>query len=391
MGNHHWPYMFVYLTPVIAMLDFGAVYIHKGLGWIFKLVWLVPLVGIGLVFAFPEVTLDPPSGPYQVGTLVMNLQDEGRMDIYSDKEGPREIRVQVFYPTETKSQSYVPWFLDGEGAAQSFAESYHLPGFFLSHLSDVKSHSILDAPIAKAGEFPVVIISHGWGSSRVLHQNLSEMLASNGYVVFAIDHTYAATMTRSSNGQLTLQKKDILPDEDYLDEAEEMIQVFSEDIGMVMDRLQFIQETHPTLKGTMNVFNVGLIGHSTGGGGVVHYAMNHEVTSVIGLDAWVEPMTHVERLDEASLYLRSMEWADVANNDKLKAMTYRIYSIEDSMHQDFSMAQELTPLSSWLKWSGQSSKAIQEEIILRFLNQSMKQVEDTLDFENIDRVQVNYP
>ena len=44
-------------------------------------------------------------------------------------------------------------------------------------------------------EFPVIIFSHGLGGNRTQNTANIESLASNGYVVFAIEHTYDANIT----------------------------------------------------------------------------------------------------------------------------------------------------------------------------------------------------
>ena len=44
-----------------------------------------------------------------------------------------------------------------------------------------------DAPVA-VGKFPLVVISHGTGSSHLVHRNLAAHLARNGFVVIVPEH-----------------------------------------------------------------------------------------------------------------------------------------------------------------------------------------------------------
>lgn len=389
--GYRWPYLLVYTVPLLLMVDLGLDYIKKPIAYACRLIWLLPVVGFVLILAFPKVSLTGPQGPYRVGTMVMNLEDYEREDIYDPKGGPRDVRVQVFYPTDVERGHVAPWFLDGEVSVGALANSYGLPKVFLSHLTGVQSHSFLDVAVSEAGPFPVVIMSHGWGSSRILHLNLSEMLASNGYIVFAIDHAYAAAMTRNKEGAIISHKADILPEKDYLDEAEKMIQVFSQDVALTRDHIDFLQDVHPLLKGKLDVDKLALMGHSTGGGGMVYYAMDHDVEAVIGLDAWVEPITDLEHLTMPTLFLRSQAWQDLPNNDNLKKLTYSVYTIADSMHQDFSIAEHITPVQKLIKWSGDSSLHVQETMILRYLDKVLKAKDDMLDFENLDRVKLTHP
>jgi alpha-beta hydrolase superfamily lysophospholipase len=45
------------------------------------------------------------------------------------------------------------------------------------------------------GQWPVVIFSHGSGAFRGSYTNLTEYLASNGYIVIACDHPTCARFT----------------------------------------------------------------------------------------------------------------------------------------------------------------------------------------------------
>ena len=44
-------------------------------------------------------------------------------------------------------------------------------------------------PLKSSEHFPLVIVSHGYPGSRYLMTNITENIASKGYVVVAIDHT----------------------------------------------------------------------------------------------------------------------------------------------------------------------------------------------------------
>ena len=388
--GYQWQYLLLYLPPFLLVVDLILDRSKKLYRNIFRVLWILPVIGFLMVIIFPEINLLKAGGPYPVGTMVMNLQED-RVDIYDENGGNREIRLQIYYPAKAKHGKPVPWFLDGPNALKTFANSYGLPSLFLSHLRDVRSHSYLGADISKEGPFPVIILSHGWGSSRVLHQNQSENLASHGYVVVAIDHTYVAAMTRLDSDEIIGHKKSILPKEDFLDEANQMIQVFSGDIEATRSHLEFLQENHPILKGQLNLNKIGLLGHSTGGGAHVYYAMNHEVQALVGLDSWVEPLTKVQRLDIPSLYLRSEEWADGPNNESLKDLTYQVYTIKDATHQDFTMAGILSPIQEWLGFSGKNSLDLQEAMVLDFFDMHLKNQTLDFEYENHQRLILQHP
>ena len=57
------------------------------------------------------------------------------------------------------------------------------------------TNSRLDAPVAASGApFPVILFNHGWHGRRTNDTFLTEELASRGYVVASIDHTYNASL-----------------------------------------------------------------------------------------------------------------------------------------------------------------------------------------------------
>ena len=60
----------------------------------------------------------------------------------------------------------------------------------LAFQSELNSYK--DAPISKAGKFPVIILAHGNGDTRISFYRIGEYLASQGYMVMAFDSTGTA-------------------------------------------------------------------------------------------------------------------------------------------------------------------------------------------------------
>lgn len=59
-------------------------------------------------------------------------------------------------------------------------------------LPKVMTNSCLNVPVAD-GAHPVVVVSHGFTGTFTNYTFLTEDLASRGYVVASVDHTYEAT------------------------------------------------------------------------------------------------------------------------------------------------------------------------------------------------------
>lgn len=340
------------------------------------LILILVMVSIAFTIIMPVPELDAPDGPYTVGTTLMNLQDTSRAEIFGPKEGSRELRLQVWYPSDSnENKSETLWLIDGKSTLDALCRAYELPSFALDHFSEVKTNSYKDTSVSiTENKYPVIVMSHGWSSSRLLHQNFAETLASHGYIVIGIDHTYIAAMTRLKNGDIADFDHEILPEEDFIDEGKSMIEVFSADIEYVINQLGIINEEHKILKQKMDLETIGLLGHSTGAGADVMYAMEHEVSAIIGFDAWVEPFEITDMPKAPSLFIRSGEWHDGPNNENLKKITDYVYEMKDSRHQDFSLAHLLSPAQKWVGLSGGDTSALQEALIVDFFNQTLKNI-----------------
>lgn len=107
-------------------------------------------------------------GPFPVGVRTLALVDETR--------GGRALPTEVWYPT---TDAHV-----GRDLAAASQDAYLLvPGF-----PPVPQHAVRDAE-PRAGRFPLVAFSHGFGGHRRQSTFLCTHLASHGYVVAAVDHT----------------------------------------------------------------------------------------------------------------------------------------------------------------------------------------------------------
>ena len=120
---------------------------------------------------------------------------------------PRRLAVRVWYPAETTDGlTRRPYATDAE-LRTTFpwlaAEELSLPSFFYSHLKHVKTFSYEDAPVLDSEQpLPVIFFSHGLYSYASQNTVLMEHLASKGYVVFSIAHTYDAAPVIFPNGDV---------------------------------------------------------------------------------------------------------------------------------------------------------------------------------------------
>ncbi len=106
-------------------------------------------------------------GPYAVGV---------RSDVFTDAARDRVLPVELWYPA---TDAYA-----GQDLADPTRDRYEvLPG-----LPAVTQDAVRDAT-PRAGRWPLVVFSHGYGGHRRQSTFLCTHLASHGYVVVAPDHT----------------------------------------------------------------------------------------------------------------------------------------------------------------------------------------------------------
>jgi len=371
------------------------------------------LVTVLLLYALPITKMPAPSGSYHVGTQSFTLIDETRPAIYSsDLNDHRKINYQMWYPSDdVDGYEQAPWLYDGKPIAKGVAKMMGLPAFSLNHTTLIESHSYIDAPLSnKQDQYPVVIISHGWTGFLNLHTDIAELLASHGYIVISIDHTYGSAATVFEDDVAYLNR-DALPNRDktpnFLDYGNTLINTYAGDITALINQMETFNNGDTQFTDKLDLDQIGLIGHSTGAGAAVTTAIQDErVKLVLGMDAWVEPIKEEvtsQGLDIPSLFLRSEEWEDKDNNINLYQLiksstkTPELYQIDGTKHLDFTMVYMYSPISSNIGITGPldgfKSAKIQQDIILNFFNTHVKHDSDEMDqlleqYSNINQVTV---
>ncbi|HSJ28305.1 MAG TPA: dienelactone hydrolase family protein [Acidimicrobiia bacterium] len=333
-----------------------------------------------LPMAFPIPEFPVPGGPFPVGTQTFVVIDEERLEEYGlpEREGgedapqpsePRRFVVQVWYPATTVGDlDPLPWNPDFEVVGPALAERLGLPGFMLSHVADVPSHSYPDVP-AVSGRLPVVIYSHGWTGFRTIALHQIESLASRGFVVVVPDHTYGAVAEVFPNGTVVPYDPRALPDEeevgtaDFLEAGEQLVETFAGDIVAIIDALE-IGTTGPfsRLAPEVDLDRIGVFGHSTGGGAAVRACIEDgRCSAVVGLDAWVRPIPDrivARELSVPSMFIRSDEWRSSPNDGRLRGLAERSPSdsywihIEGAGHNDFLLTPLLSPVADRMGLKG---------------------------------------
>lgn len=246
------------------------------------------------------IKLPEPTGTYPVGTTVFSLTDENRMEIYTDDPADhRSLLIRAWYPAQPAgNEEKAGYWADPAAVRRSLGKQMGVPAFLFYKASKITTHSFLNAPVSGLqSSFPVLIFSHGYTGLETQNTVLMEDLASHGYIVFSISHTYEAVVTLFPDGKKAsiFQRKPEIGDgwdgdyklyeqktEDFnLEENPALIQkvlellptinqsmrIWSDDISFVVDELEKLNTNGdvPLFAGKLDLERLGAFGHSFGG------------------------------------------------------------------------------------------------------------------------------
>lgn len=267
----------------------------------------------GFNYVFPVFDLPIPTGQLKTGTQVFHFVDSDRDEIFEDTtKGKRELMVQLWYPAEAGTGKYAP-FISNSVILPYMADNYGLPGFMFNHLKYVSSHSYTAARVSSAqSSYPLILASHGFGSSRFLHTSQAENLASHGYIVAVIDHTYNTFATEFPDGRITTgtASKLFSPDHDYSTASQnrdKLGKVLTEDVSFVLDQFEQIQSGNipSQFKGKVDLGSVGVFGHSIGGATAYDASYDPRIVAGIVLDGGLYRLGDRKGLHKPILFINS--------------------------------------------------------------------------------------
>jgi dienelactone hydrolase len=170
--------------------------------------WAGPATATAAQHQPARLSLPRPAGRYPVGTVQLHLADRSRANPWAASPAPRELMVSVWYPARDVARyPLAPQFLPGAAAhfgsaAGPAAALYRIPPGTVNWAATLTSgHQA--APAARSGgPFPVVLYSPGAGEPRTWGTTLVQDLASRGYVVITIDHTYETSEVEFPGGRV---------------------------------------------------------------------------------------------------------------------------------------------------------------------------------------------
>ncbi|MCX7774026.1 MAG: alpha/beta hydrolase [Clostridia bacterium] len=209
---------------------------------------------------FPQYNDLPVTGSYRVETKSFTYTDNNRIETYSRSGDNRRLTVQYWYPENAE------------------------------------------------GTFPLIVFSHGSFGIRTSNLSLFRELASHGYVVCSIDHTYQCFFTTDTEGKTTLMSSSYMNEvsnEDAHSNKEQSFQYYwkwmsirTGDINFVIDRIlgeankAEADKPYCLIKGG----RIGVMGHSLGGSAALGVGRNRsDVGAVMALESpYLSDITGVE-------------------------------------------------------------------------------------------------
>jgi dienelactone hydrolase len=195
-----------------------------------------------------RLSLPAPGGPHPIGTVALHLVDRSRHDPWVASQRYRELMVSVLYPArDTARYPVAPQMTPG--AAKHFDAS-------------------LSTPVHQGWGIPP-----GVGDPRTLGNTLTEELASRGYVVVTIDHTYDASEVEFPEGRV--EPFGLPMDGDIIALMKKVTSTRVTDTRFVLDQLGSLSPAHdpdadgrrlPYGLGTaLDLRRIGMFGQSAGG------------------------------------------------------------------------------------------------------------------------------
>lgn len=357
---------------------------------------LLLALSTALPFLLPVPSIPMPSGPYQVGTRIYELVDSSRKEIYSGKDEARRFMVQVWYPSETtSSDERAPWMGNADIFSPAIASYIDLPSFFLDHLALVKMPAYRESKNAPSSiPYPVVLFSHGWNGFNAQNSGQAIQLASHGYVVVGIQHTYGALITVFPDGAIANNNPSALPDGQPTEEYESAAHILSNqwagDMGFSLDFLESQNnDTSSPFHNLLDLSNVGVYGHSTGGGASIEFCGNDDrCKAVLGMDPFMRPVSYEvidDGLTQPAFFMFSQRWADDVdsrNNELFHKFipqvphSLGVIIIDGTAHYDFTDLPLLSPLAPQLGLKGpikgKQVTTIVNDYLLSFFDMTLK-------------------
>ena len=321
------------------------------------------LISAFIPWAVPVFTMPDPGGDFHIGSEIFHWVDSSRLEWFTDENDNdvREIMVQAWYPSENSDSIGTNSYMDFMNLrSKTLASAGKIPAFLPSHLDMISTNTRNDVACSnKLEKYPVLIFSHGITGSRHLHQILFEHLASKGYIVFALDHSFDANLTIFPDGKIADYRSEITGHPDSVLIREKQINTRAFDVGFIIDQIREIETgmIDSKLSGRLDLDRIALGGHSYGGATAILASHNHEIVKAcVVLDGWISPIPDKvisEGINVPFLFMGRPSWHDSdypGNYERLADLITHSSNekydlrINQTLHLDYTDIPLMSPL-----------------------------------------------
>jgi dienelactone hydrolase len=212
------------------------------------------------------LSLPAPTGPCPVGITSLHLTDASRPDPWAVGVDARELMISLWYPAVPSDGPPARYMTPAESELQ--LTSRDITGVPAQVLSMTRTHAVSDAaPAGDRRALPLVVLSPGFTNSRSALTALAEDLASHGYVVAGIDHTYESYATAFPDGRVAtcLARQVRRRGEGFWEKA---AAGRAADVSFVLSELTGARPSWPGA-GLIDPSQIGMAGHSLGGAAAI--------------------------------------------------------------------------------------------------------------------------
>ncbi|AEI42945.1 alpha/beta hydrolase family protein [Paenibacillus mucilaginosus] len=406
--GYRWQMLVVYITALICAVLLLLRPAHEVKPTPLRKAWrygvtitagLLVAASSALAAFLPVFDLPKPNGPYKVGTRTLHLTDASREEpLTTDPKDRRELMVQLWYPASNPpTGNRDKLFPEEDGAfeayKQAFAKELNIPGFALDYWRYIRGNAYENAALLPSGKpYPLLLIGHGMGTGRILHSAQAENLASNGYIVAVIDHTYSTVATIFPNGKVTGFETDV-SSEDLEAIGREVGGIWNQDAAFLIRHLEKVNagESGSEFSGKIDMNNIGIVGHSFGGAAAFELAVTDpRIKAGINMDGTLYPVSKNANLTKPFLFIESEETIEskrkhlhediIQYEESLIKTTLqhngsRIY-MEGTAHYNFTDFQLFSDLLQVMgltgEINGRRGEFIVNQYVLDFFNKQLK-------------------
>jgi dienelactone hydrolase len=265
-----------------------------------------------MLFEFPKLT-----GSYSVGFTEYSVIDKTRPDLYSNTPvEKRPLAARIWYPSKADKNALAQYAVGELDDWKKSLEQKGYPQKFIEEIYSIRCHAIEAAPFLKdKAPYPLVFFSHGYCGSPIEHTAMCEELASHGYIVVGVYHTYYAYRTPLPDDRAIHALKEHLDQVKLLDEEESSQEQYirTADIIAILDDMQK-NRLHDILKNA-DFENIGIFGFSFGGSTAADACTNYpQFNAGIDLDGALFGDINPDDIEKPFLFILGGGTIDRFNN-----------------------------------------------------------------------------